>query len=770
MPARALVIAIENYANSNSLARQLPGTNAAAAGFIKWLREKKNLDDKAIYCCADAAVAGRTAGTNRYEIVNELARLFQEGRNQTEELYVFFSGHGFAYPVRRGGSVDVLVAADFVRPDASGTACIQVQEIQEKLWNALGPGDHYYFIDACRNAINDDQIDVVSLGRVFPPSDRGKPTRYTLYSTALGEVASVNTAFPNALLSGLNGAGRAKEWRQARLYVTFDQLSEYVKGRMTEQDVEPVKQGSNSGFIFEITPIPENTCAISIEGASADDVFALTIRDGISGMSRQEIINGPKATVTVRPNDYFLEIEPPAGVTRIDPPPPNPVDIFENSTVKFAYQRQVSVPGLEKMQLPRPPISPGGIVRVQAGSDATVELENLETGVTRAFDAAASSSVAAGKYRMNVRAGGETLHDEFFELMPGQTISRTLGGLPTPLATALAHSLDVANSPEMEDLGKLLGLDLVRWGTPLLLSILGAKRISSDAAEYGQFTSLPLSSFEGRLGPNSAGLLILSGIEHNSGTPEFDVTPVFPFAPSWSQPTVVNPNFPSLLELVLERPAGPALLWLKVPDQASFTYVTHLLPNRVTLLVLTDDASRQIQLNQYILPVKHLVEYMDPQVQAYSRLMGPSLLRSMFVAQQMFAQKRIVEPGAPGPAQDVWTRLIYQKWSEPIMSLIAAYDLIRRGLVGQNGESRRTLLQTMVGNLRLFFPGIPDEEAVARLIGDVSLLPVSPPLFTDGVLAFDDNQEVVMMGGLGGLPPDKVDYSSPWTLWRGIVR
>lgn len=769
MPTRALVIAIENYSGSDSLARQLPGTNAAAIRFIQWLQQKKNLGNDAIYFCAAADVAGRTAGTTRAEIVAELARLFQAGRNTTGELYVFFSGHGFAYPVRRSGSVDVLVASDFVRPADSGGACIQVQEVQEKLWSALGPGDHYYFIDACRNRISDDQIDVISLGRVFPPSDLGKPTRYTLYSTALGEVASVNTAFPDALLSGLNGAGRAKEWRQARLYVTFDQLAQYVKGRMTEQDVEPVKQGSNSGFILELQPIPESTCTVSVEGAGPNDVFTLTIKDGISGMTRQESINGPTGAVKVRPNDYFLDIAPPPGVTRIDPPLPNPVDLFDNSSVRFAYKRPESDAALESLIVPLPPhpLVADATVQVLAGKEATVELENLNTGFKRSFNAAASSRVAAGAYRMNVRAGGETLHHEVFNLLPGQTVSRSLGAMATPLTATLARSLNVSTSPDVMEMSKFLGEDLARWGMPLLLSVLGAKRTTADTAEYNQFArQLPLFSFE-NLGRDQSGLRVLIALEHNAGVPEIALAAIGVRPAAWTMPREVAPNVSGLLEFAVEWPAGPALLWMKVQGQASFTYVTHLLPNRVTLLVLTDDASKQIQLHQYLLPVRHLTQFMDPQVRSLWEGGSPALLRNMFVAQQMFAAKRSVEPDGPGPAHDMWFTLINQKWSDPIMSLIAAYDLIRRGLGGTDGPGRRELLRAMVDNMRRFFSGIADVEAVAYLIGESQFIPPTPPLITDGVLAFDDDQEQRMMGGL---PPNRVDYGSSWTVWRGIAR
>ena len=101
---------------------------------------------------------------------------------------------------------------------------------------------------------------------------------------------------------------------------------------------------------------------------------------------------------------------------------------------------------------------------------------------------------------------------------------------------------------------------------------------------------------------------------------------------------------------------------------------------------------------------------------------------------------------------------MYGKWLDPIMSLIAGYEIIRRGKL----ESLKENLKTVIGNLRNYFPGIPDTEVLARLIGLKAKLTGDPPLLMDGVLALEDTENLT-------LPPSKLDYASPWTSWRGAV-
>ena len=99
--------------------------------------------------------------------------------------------------------------------------------------------------------------------------------------------------------------------------------------------------------------------------------------------------------------------------------------------------------------------------------------------------------------------------------------------------------------------------------------------------------------------------------------------------------------------------------------------------------------------------------------------------------------------------------LLYFKWFEPIVALLAGYELARRGDVDS--------LRIAVQNLRGHFKGLPDNEALAHLAGLNSVMPSMPPIVLDGFQALN------LMAGQPGLPPaEALAFRGPWTMWRGV--
>src|SRR5215207_10038331 len=96
MTARAFVIAIEKYSKGLQGLPDLPGCNADAEIFIKWLREKKGVKSADIRCCAGKGFKWRTAGTTSDEIISELGKCMKDWADKTDEFYFFYSGHGFS--------------------------------------------------------------------------------------------------------------------------------------------------------------------------------------------------------------------------------------------------------------------------------------------------------------------------------------------------------------------------------------------------------------------------------------------------------------------------------------------------------------------------------------------------------------------------------------------------------------------------------------------------------------------------------------------------
>ncbi len=124
MACRALIIAIEDYANTISLAQRLPGTHDTAARFRDWLITRKNVNPNSILACAGPACSWRTRGTSRIDIIRTIADLTAPSQSSTTELYFFFSGHGFLWknPTSDELPEDVLVSSDFVDLESAITS------------------------------------------------------------------------------------------------------------------------------------------------------------------------------------------------------------------------------------------------------------------------------------------------------------------------------------------------------------------------------------------------------------------------------------------------------------------------------------------------------------------------------------------------------------------------------------------------------------------------------------------------------------------------
>jgi hypothetical protein len=178
-------------------------------------------------------------------------------------------------------------------------------------------------------------------------------------------------------------------------------------------------------------------------------------------------------------------------------------------------------------------------------------------------------------------------------------------------------------------------------------------------------------------------------------------------------------------------------------------------------VVFTEDVDGRVGVHQYILPIRGLFQHLDQQVLWYLQRDPMKVVKLMFQAQQQFTRKRPIFGEGGGPIQNP-DLLLDGKWLDPIMSLIGAYELIRQGALQENPNR----LDVMLRNLRAFFKGLPDTEAIAKICEKPWNMPQGAPLLLESILAFDETQEQRILP----LPYDQVDYGSPWTSWRDMVK
>jgi len=777
MNQRAFIIAIEDYPLSSVLARQLPGTNEGAEAFRNWLIKKKKAPAENILACAGHSCKWRTTGTTHDEIVAELQKLAQLCRDENnDELYFYFSGHGFSYDADNARiQIDVLVASDFVDTDNSGDACLQFQEIQKKLWNSLGPGNHYYFIDACRNPISINDIEIPVMGRRFPMSTRGRSKFYVLYSTALGQVAKVKSGFTELLLRGLNGDGTAKKWEAGRMYVTFERLRDYLKTKLKGQEIEASSGADSDGFILELKPVPVYDCDVIVDNAAPGDTFTLKVSNELIQTNSLRF-KGRSYTLPLKPFDYYLEVtHRSAQVIQIDPPAPGPLSVYDPVVVHFQKETPPRISGGS-----RPAVSPPArlsrsgrlvasppsaahmnAVRVtfEAAPNTEIHLVNEESGKKFSGTHSLTARLPLGRYIAEVMERGILIQKRSVTITPGKY--KTVDLLERPKSEVrerILNSFSHAKTTRYAEFSETLG-SMANWDLSLWLSVFGASHIACDAKLFRMLKDLPIDKFtDVRKGDSP--VYILAGFEKSEG--RFDVALSDTDKVKWKPLDKVK-TLVGIYEKRIKARPGSHLLSLRMEKHPPITMAVYCLSNRATFVTFAEDPEGRLTIHQYLLPIYRLSKYLDRNVLRYLELNPLSVVRTMALSQSRFANNHQVTPKKGTNEKRDWDALMFGKWLDPIMSLIACYEIIRCGQV----QSYTDNLRIVIKNLRTYFPGIPDTEVIAHLIGmktnEKANKIKSPPLINDGVLAYEDMEKNLP------LPASKLDYTTSWTAWRGAV-
>jgi hypothetical protein len=230
MPVRVLTIAVEDYAQSTTTSRTLPGTISNAEKFIAWTEKVLSVGKEHITMCCSGDSPWRTDGTTKKEIKKAILRLLKAGSNNTERLFVFITGHG----VMKSGlgcepHKNYLLCSDFESSSVSGDAIIDVSELTTLLSRCLGVGTHVHFVDACRTI--DPVIVPEGLGVVCDSATSGVASWYQLLSAAEGAYAGTDSRFIDRISSALDGECDLDrdENHEGQYWVTFRKLTDAVQ-------------------------------------------------------------------------------------------------------------------------------------------------------------------------------------------------------------------------------------------------------------------------------------------------------------------------------------------------------------------------------------------------------------------------------------------------------------------------------------------------------------------------------------------------------------
>jgi hypothetical protein len=755
MAVRALVIAIENYpvVQVGGIAKQLPGTLQAGLDFKAWLLAKwEGRTDTQLIFCSDPVQPGGT-GATADDIRGALLQLKADGQSATEELYFFFSGHGFSFIDKPGSRADVVMASDFKQPALSGNACLNLDQIIAWLRAHLGAGRHFYFTDACRNALDRTQVVVGDL-LPFDPQASGEASTYVLQSTADGAVAAVNGRFSAILIEGLKGKGRAKIWDgQAtdKMYVRYDSLRAHMKNLLANiQKITSRVDGSDGeseGVLATLMPVPKSKCTITIEGSPAAVDAEIILRRGRSGTDQRQPLSSQPAVIELEPDDYAVSLR--LNNEAAETATPMPVDLYDHRSIVFKPATAM-LSGLESMA-PRTE-STIADVHIVVPPGATFDIRNMNTGFEKSFTQSVHERLPAGRYFTTLRSrGGQVFKRQDVDLGGGvHTLNVAEWRRSAPHAAIASQLPPSAVQGDALDFSESLGGAITDPDLDLWLALIGGGRILGALGDYSKLAGFPLHDFSNERS-GAAPIYVLAGLENPAAVLEVGVSCTEDV--TWTRATQPD-AMPGIGEAYFPSQTGWQLVSFRIDGGAPYTVASLASPNRAMLITLTLDSEDNIRVSQYLLPLGHLVHNLPPAVE--QMLSGRNqLLDVKFLAQAIRAFRKRRDLSKELPVEQL-RDLLSAKWLDPIASSLAAYEGIRR--------NRKEEMRGVIENMTAYFNDLPDTAALARLMGRDVARPEGPPLFLDGLRAFADE------GTWLPLPAGNLDYASPWTAWHAAVR
>jgi hypothetical protein len=770
MAARALIVAIQQYLDSQgSIARELPGTFQAALDFETWLAEHWRLAglnpaNTQILFCSEPVKPGGTRARQE-DLLAALTRLKEDGQNSTEELFFYFSGHGFSFEEKPGSRADIVITSDFKSPTLSGHCCLKLDEIVAWLRDHLGPGRHYHFVDACRNKLDASKIQIGSLLPIDPQTT-GEASTYVLQSTVEGATAAVGGLFPAALLSGLRGKGKAKAWvppTEDAMYVKYESLRGYLKETLSKLQQfssrvgGPDGDGESEAILAKIQPVPILNCTVQVENTTTQETGKLFVKRGRSDVPKVRPLTIPAMQLELQPDAYSVSVRLDNG--QVIPSDPISLDIYEDKTVVF---KKVLGPPPGPAGTGGPPPAP--VAPTPAAMDAAAaaevhlvvpqnvnyKLRNIDTGMEETVSASRKLSLPHGRYFVTAHGKSNRIFKrEEIVLKGGETVSLNLANWQKSVPhVSIAKKLPEAGGAV--DFSESLGGAINDSDLNLWLAILGGGRILGPQGDYSKISQFPLHDFINE--PSDASpIYVLAGFERPDTRLEVALSRGAQVA--WSESSQ-PPDMPGILQWYSAAPPEWRLLSIRVNGGASYTIATLAMPNRAMLITLTLDEDDNPRISQFLLPLGHLVSKLPSEVsERLTRRNQLSDVRFLAEASRAFRKRRNLFMAVD---QGQLEELLYAKWLDPIASSLAAYELLRRG--------RKTALLEVIANMTRFFPAVPDTWALAKIYGDAVDGPRGVPLFFDGLRAFPDYAEWLP------LPAGNLDFTSPWTAWRSAVK
>ncbi|MEL7369504.1 MAG: hypothetical protein AAFN74_11365 [Myxococcota bacterium] len=221
MQALALVIAVEDYAETNEFSQRLPGTIDQANIFVDWLLEV-DVPPTDIFTCSSVPSWPheqlsradeqrrrhfRATRAGIKEAIEAVIRRFRVLR-RIDRLFVFIAGHGFR-DVQTGyrKPVDLLALQNFENGPQRGERVLAIDELRNVFVTACPAAAHFYFADL---SINSMSIEPERLGLHLEGDDAPRSPSHQLICARPSASAQAPSDFAQALVAYLRSGRQSK--------------------------------------------------------------------------------------------------------------------------------------------------------------------------------------------------------------------------------------------------------------------------------------------------------------------------------------------------------------------------------------------------------------------------------------------------------------------------------------------------------------------------------------------------------------------------------
>jgi Caspase domain len=278
----ALVIGVDDYGTPGL---NLSGAVRDAERFRDWVLEQS------AHPVAEENLRFLTARTDGGEpgdgiptkdnVVAAINDVIARSNGAGDALFFFFSGHGLtAWVANREEGAILTPGFDAQHPEHS----LAIRSVLE-FFETLQYKDQFFFIDACRNAPQQD----FEIGRWPIPRrrDPGLPPvqQFVLYATSPGLTAAEDAweglgEFTKVLVPALEGDAKAWSWERNCYEVRWEKLATHVKDAMEAAKIatRPGHHPPEGGWPIQV---PQDTGSRGVEGRQRDALLASIPRTAV---------------------------------------------------------------------------------------------------------------------------------------------------------------------------------------------------------------------------------------------------------------------------------------------------------------------------------------------------------------------------------------------------------------------------------------------------------------------------------------------------------